>query len=74
MLRKFFLCRHNIAPNCPFLGAKNRGKFAGRSEISWNIRNLEVAPIYLPKVKTSTGFFWNFRREVGPASIFVPRN
>ena len=62
MLRKFFSSRHNFAPKGPFLGAKNWGKFAGPSEISWNIRYLEVAPIYFPKVQESSGFFWIFRR------------
>ena len=45
---EIFLCQYKFAPNGPNLRAKNRGKFAGRSEISWNIHKLKVAPIYLP--------------------------
>jgi len=48
MLRKFFSYRHKFAPKGPDLGGKNRGKMAGCYEKAWNIRNLEIEPIYLP--------------------------
>jgi hypothetical protein len=74
MLRKFFSCRHNFAPKRPDLGAKSRAKFAGRSEISRNIRNLEVSPIYYFLFALSSGQDRIFRHGAGPATIFVPRN